>query len=123
MFVFFIRKNSNIHIVELTSVNGRCYSICGLSTSKSERLYTLSADNTFPAICSKCKFICDEMYYFNLNNSIRSVRSSISRKIANGYIKNLKEFRIKKEYIAYFFRKSNPITKYKRLSRRTKKHV
>jgi len=76
MLVIIITRDNKIHIVDISTISGKHWALCGLSFSKQDRVTTIAADNTFPGICADCKIFADMAYQMNLDEAPAIARNS-----------------------------------------------
>ncbi len=77
MFIFIMSRSNETHVIDFKNVQGKYRTLCGKTFHQKQNITTLGSDNTFSGICQTCKRYYDEMYFSDLNNDVRIVRSTI----------------------------------------------
>jgi hypothetical protein len=116
MFSFAILRTGIIHIINHKSSNGKYTTNCAKLIIKKDCVNILSADNTFPGICSECKSIYEARYKYLVKHNPATTHNMFYDKYYDLLILHkLEVIGPKDSYEDYFDREWLKIKKYKRL--------
>jgi hypothetical protein len=81
-----IDRQNKVHLVDCVLRNGSRYSVCGLRCRVGDIINYFQMDGTIPDVCRNCHEAYNEMYMDDLNNHLRTVRSSTIEKNLKHYL-------------------------------------
>jgi hypothetical protein len=125
MFVLFIERDGNMHIVDYKSARGFYRAVCGKVVFQNELVNTIAADASIDSICRTCHETYNEMYISDLDVEPRMARNNSYLSITKlleytkmGYMRPEAKY-------AYFLKHkvTGKLNRYKALTNKTNKYA
>lgn len=77
MFILYINRRDEAHILNFRMNNGNYRMLCGKTWSRSGRYITLAADDTFPGICANCKRRMEVTHKVDLERDLKQAYNAV----------------------------------------------